>query len=202
MLDIPIRPDGSPSPLHIDALRAAAPWFAHHAERLQGYGRFDVDGDDTVRYLAKAGPDKGQRSVAIVDLTAATDRSIAHFSPHRYPVVDVEGATSWEQDASGIHLAGLTDDGLPNLVILTVTDRRLVRISVQGRRAPGAVTIGDATFPGIGEARKQALLKKFGSVERIRRASLEQVAEVPGFGGETAVKLKAFLDARDSVKSG
>jgi hypothetical protein len=152
VLDIPIRPDGSVSPLHLDALRAAAPWFAHHAARLHGYGRFDVDGDDTVRYLAKAGPDKGQRSVAIVDLTAAPDRSIAHFSPHRYPVIDVEGATSWEQDPAGIHLAGLTDDGLPNLVVLTVTDRRLVRLSVQGRRSPGAVTIDDVAFPGIGAA--------------------------------------------------
>ena len=55
-------------------------------------------------------------------------------------------------------------------------------------------------FPGIGDSRKQALLKKFGSVERIRRASLEQISEVSGFGGETAAKLKAFLDARDSVR--
>jgi excinuclease ABC subunit C len=51
-------------------------------------------------------------------------------------------------------------------------------------------------FPGIGDSRKQALLKEFGSVERLRRATLEQIGEVPGFGGDTAAKLKAFLDAR------
>jgi excinuclease ABC subunit C len=51
-------------------------------------------------------------------------------------------------------------------------------------------------FPGIGERRKQALLKKFGSVQRLRLATLEQLAEVPGFGGKAAEELKKFLEAR------
>jgi excinuclease ABC subunit C len=51
-------------------------------------------------------------------------------------------------------------------------------------------------FPNIGERRKAALLKKFGSVQRIRTASLEQIAKVPGFGGKAAAELKAFLEAR------
>jgi excinuclease ABC subunit C len=51
-------------------------------------------------------------------------------------------------------------------------------------------------FPGIGERRKAALLKKFGSVQRLRMASLEEIASVPGFGGKAAGELKTFLDAR------
>jgi excinuclease ABC subunit C len=51
-------------------------------------------------------------------------------------------------------------------------------------------------FPGIGQRRKAALLKKFGSVQRLRTASLEQIAAVSGFGGKAAAELKAFLDAR------
>jgi excinuclease ABC subunit C len=51
-------------------------------------------------------------------------------------------------------------------------------------------------FPGIGEARKAALLKKFGSVQRLRTATVEQIAQVPGFGGRAAAELKAFLEAR------
>jgi excinuclease ABC subunit C len=51
-------------------------------------------------------------------------------------------------------------------------------------------------FPGIGESRKAALLKKFGSIQRLRAASEEQIAEVPGFGGKVAAELKAFLVAR------
>ena len=56
-------------------------------------------------------------------------------------------------------------------------------------------------FPGIGAQRKQALLKKFGSVQRLRAATVEQLAAVPGFGGKAAAELKAFLVARsDSGK--
>jgi excinuclease ABC subunit C len=51
-------------------------------------------------------------------------------------------------------------------------------------------------FPSIGERRKAALLKKFGSVQRIRMATVEQIAEIPGFGGKAAQELKAFLEAR------
>ena len=58
-------------------------------------------------------------------------------------------------------------------------------------------------FPGIGEQRKAALLKRFGSVQRLRTATLEQIAEVPGFGGKAAAELRAFLVARsiDGVRS-
>jgi excinuclease ABC subunit C len=51
-------------------------------------------------------------------------------------------------------------------------------------------------FPGIGEQRKAALLKKFGSVQRLRTATLEQIAKIPGFGGKAAQELKTFLEAR------
>jgi excinuclease ABC subunit C len=54
-------------------------------------------------------------------------------------------------------------------------------------------------FPGIGERRKQALLKKFGSVRRMQLATVEQLAEVSGFGGKTAEELKKFLEARTAI---
>ena len=51
-------------------------------------------------------------------------------------------------------------------------------------------------FPGVGDARKQVLLKKFGSIHRLRLATVEQIAAVPGFGGKTAQELKDFLETR------
>jgi excinuclease ABC subunit C len=54
-------------------------------------------------------------------------------------------------------------------------------------------------FPGIGRQRKAALLKKFGSVQRLRFATVEAIAAVPGFGGKAAVALKKFLEARSSA---
>ena len=54
-------------------------------------------------------------------------------------------------------------------------------------------------FPSIGQQRKAALLKKFGSVQQLRTATVEQIAEVSGFGGKAAAALKAFLLARSTV---
>jgi excinuclease ABC subunit C len=48
-------------------------------------------------------------------------------------------------------------------------------------------------FSGIGERRKQLLLQKFGSIRRLREASVAEIASVPGFGLKTAQKLKEFL---------
>ena len=55
-------------------------------------------------------------------------------------------------------------------------------------------------LPGIGDSRKAALLKKFGSVQRLRKASLEDIQQVPGFGKKSAEALKDFLGTR--TKSG
>lgn len=45
---------------------------------------------------------------------------------------------------------------------------------------------------GIGKVKKQALLKKFGSVEKIKQASIEELMEVKGINKELAEKLKNF----------
>ena len=45
---------------------------------------------------------------------------------------------------------------------------------------------------GIGKVKKQALLKKFGSVEKIKQASVEELMEVRGINKELAEKLKMY----------
>ncbi|MEV5507438.1 excinuclease ABC subunit UvrC [Streptomyces orinoci] len=47
--------------------------------------------------------------------------------------------------------------------------------------------------PGLGGARKQALLKHFGSVKRLRSATVEQICEIPGIGRKTAESIIATL---------
>ena len=49
-------------------------------------------------------------------------------------------------------------------------------------------------FPGLGEKRRAALLDHFGSIEKLRSASIEEIAEVSGFGGKMAEELQAFLN--------
>src|SRR5690349_13890367 len=47
--------------------------------------------------------------------------------------------------------------------------------------------------PGLGETRRQALLKHFGSLKRLRAATVEEICEVPGIGRRTAETVAAAL---------
>ncbi|MET9864061.1 excinuclease ABC subunit UvrC [Streptomyces smyrnaeus] len=49
------------------------------------------------------------------------------------------------------------------------------------------------TVPGLGETRKKALLKHFGSVKKLRAASVEEISQVPGVGRKTAETVAAAL---------
>ncbi|MBM7787276.1 excinuclease ABC subunit UvrC [Tenggerimyces flavus] len=46
---------------------------------------------------------------------------------------------------------------------------------------------------GLGETRRKALLRRFGSLKRLRSATIEEVAEVPGIGRRTAEAVVAAL---------
>ena len=50
-----------------------------------------------------------------------------------------------------------------------------------------------AQVPGIGKQRQRLLLKQFGSLSRLRSASLEELAAVPGMNRKVAVALHDFL---------
>jgi excinuclease ABC subunit C len=61
------------------------------------------------------------------------------------------------------------------------------------RRAKLGVASQLDAIPGIGPARRKALLAAFGSLSAIRAASIEQIAAVPGIGPELATVIKAEL---------
>ena len=51
------------------------------------------------------------------------------------------------------------------------------------------------TVRGLGEARRKALVSHFGSVARLREASVEEITEVPGIGATTAAAVLEALGA-------
>jgi excinuclease ABC subunit C len=67
--------------------------------------------------------------------------------------------------------------------------------TVRSRRALSSVF---DEVEGIGPVRKKALLKRFGSVRRIREASVEELAETPGIPRDLADRLKRHL-AREGM---
>jgi excinuclease ABC subunit C len=47
--------------------------------------------------------------------------------------------------------------------------------------------------PGLGQTRRTALLKHFGSLRKLRQAGTEEIASVPGVGPRTAAAIVAAL---------
>ena len=61
------------------------------------------------------------------------------------------------------------------------------------RRSKGMTVSALDSVPGLGPARSAALLKHFGSLKRLRAASAEEIASVPGMGERTAAAVVAAL---------
>lgn len=50
--------------------------------------------------------------------------------------------------------------------------------------------------PGMSAKRKEALLRRFGSIKHIRKATIKELESVPGIGKKTAEQMREFLDRR------
>ncbi|SIR87937.1 excinuclease ABC subunit UvrC [Williamsia sterculiae] len=71
--------------------------------------------------------------------------------------------------------------------------------SKRSKRMTASVLDG---VPGLGQARRSALVSHFGSVARLRDATVEEIAEVPGIGVSTARAVQSALRPPDDVSSG
>lgn len=70
------------------------------------------------------------------------------------------------------------------------------RFAITYQRAKRAKRIRSSPLDdvaGLGESRKQALIKHFGSVKKLRQATIEEICEVPGIGRRTAESVAAAL---------
>lgn len=63
----------------------------------------------------------------------------------------------------------------------------------RGRRSAAMVESLLDDVPGLGEIRRKALLTYFGSLKKLRAATVEQIGAVPGIGPRTAGAVKAAL---------
>lgn len=72
------------------------------------------------------------------------------------------------------------------------------RFAITYQRAKRAKRIRSSPLddvPGLGETRKQALIKHFGSVKKLRQATIDEICEVPGIGRRTAESVAAAFAA-------
>lgn len=88
------------------------------------------------------------------------------------------------------------EPGSPALLLLQKLRDEAHRFAVtyhRRERRKGALKSVLDEMPGIGPARKKALLRKFGSVNAIRGASVDEIAATPGMTRKLAEELKRHL---------
>ncbi|MFJ3790767.1 excinuclease ABC subunit UvrC [Kitasatospora sp. NPDC090091] len=70
-------------------------------------------------------------------------------------------------------------------------------ITYQRTKRSKRLTAGELdSVPGLGETRRQALLKHFGSLKKLRAATVDELCAVPGIGRRTAETVAAALSSR------
>jgi len=88
-----------------------------------------------------------------------------------------------------------SSEGLYLLQRLRDEAHRFAITAHRKRRSKGMTASVLDGVPGLGPARQAALLRHFGSVKRLRAASVEEIASVPGMGERTAAAVVAALAA-------
>lgn len=64
----------------------------------------------------------------------------------------------------------------------------------RNRRSKEGIASRLDAIPGIGPARRKALLKQFGSIEGIKEAPIEAIAQIPGINEALAIAVKSGLE--------
>jgi excinuclease ABC subunit C len=86
-----------------------------------------------------------------------------------------------------------TSEGLYLLQRVRDEAHRFAIAYQRSKRSKSMKAGGLDAVPGLGETRRQALLKHFGSLKRLRAATVDQLCEVPGVGRRTAETVLAAL---------
>jgi excinuclease ABC subunit C len=183
--------------------------FRRYIEERIETGELDTDGDG-----AEEGPQP-------IDPTTGKPKKFAY--PPQLVVVD-GGPPQVAAAAAAMHKLGVTDVALCGLakrleevwlpdraepLILPRTSEALYllqrvrdeahRFAIAYHRQKRSRSMTQSALddvPGLGELRRKALLRAFGSVKRLRAAGVEEIAAVPGIGRRTAEAVHAALAAQ------
>ena len=132
-------------------------------------------------------------------LTAATE-ALAALDVTDVPLVAIAKGLDRDAGRETFFMAGRTPFKLPPRDPLLYFIERLRdeahRFAIGSHRTRRKKDIREAglqEIPGIGPTRKRALLRHFGTLKAIERASLPDLAQVPGINAETARKIYEFF---------
>ena len=104
----------------------------------------------------------------------------------------------WLPDEEWPVILPRTSEGLYLLQRLRDEAHRFAITFHRSKRSKAMVESVLDDVPGLGEVRRKALLKKFSSVRALRRASVEEIAELPGFGPKLATQVVTALQGEQT----
>ena len=93
-----------------------------------------------------------------------------------------------------------TSEGLYLLQRIRDEAHRFAITHHRSRRSKSMVESLLDDVPGLGEVRRKTLLREFGSLKRLRAATVEEVAGVPGIGPRTAEAIVSALAQQGSAR--
>jgi excinuclease ABC subunit C len=185
----------STTPLPIPPPQGGREEIVARAEQTENASSADVSDDDT---------DSPWPDLVLIDggqgqLTAATE-VLTQLGITDVPLVGIAKGQDREAGRETFFVPGKNPFKLPPRDPLLYFVERLRdeahRFAIGSHRARRKKDIREAglqEIPGIGPTRKRALLRHFGTLKAIERASLPDLAQVPGINAETARKVYEFF---------
>ena len=130
---------------------------------------------------------------------AAARDAMADLGIHDIPVCGLAKRLEevWLPDQEDPVIFPRTSEGLYLLQRVRDEAHRFAITHHRSRRSRSMVESLLDDVPGLGEVRRKALLKHFGSLRKLRAASVDEIATVPGIGQRTAVAIKDAVAATD-----
>jgi excinuclease ABC subunit C len=172
--------DGEEGPLLIDPTTGAPRKFAYAPSLVV------VDG----------GPPQVAAAARALDQLGISDVALCGLAKRLEEV--------WLPDSDDPVILPRTSEGLYLLQRLRDEAHRFAITHHRDRRSKSMVESVLDQVPGLGEVRRKLLLNHFGSLKKLRAATVEEIAAVPGFGTKTAISIKQALEAlpqRESINT-
>ena len=168
--------------------------YAYMAEALKRrYGRGEAPEPFPDLLMVDGG--KGQLNIAVsvlADLQLSESFEVIGIAKKDTFAGDTEDKIYLPGRANPVQMAG---EGEVLYFLQRIRDEahRFAVTFHRNRRSKAALGSALDAVPGIGDARKKALLKHFGSAKKIRAATLEELSAVPGISGKLAEMIQIAL---------
>jgi excinuclease ABC subunit C len=106
----------------------------------------------------------------------------------------------WLPDEDDPVILARSSEGLYLLQRIRDEAHRFAITHHRSRRSKSMVESLLDEVPGLGEVRRKTLLKHFGSLKKLREASVDDIALVPGIGPRTAAAIKDAVAASAATR--